>query len=108
MNQTHVSIGQVKRDITELINRVARGGERVILTSRGKPQAALVSLEDVGVLEELGEEERLVRWEHWLRRNESLSQRMQTENPILPNQLDDLWERIRAEKEERLDFLHRN
>jgi len=43
---TQVSIGQVKRDISELVNRVTYAGERIILTSRGKPKAALVSLED--------------------------------------------------------------
>ena len=41
-----VSIGQVKRDISELVNRVAYKGERIILTSRGRPKAVLVSLED--------------------------------------------------------------
>ena len=43
---TQVSIGQVKRDISELVNRVAYKGERIVLTSRGRPKAALVSLED--------------------------------------------------------------
>ncbi len=42
----HVSIGQIKRDISELINRVAYGGERIVLTSRGKPKAAIVSMAD--------------------------------------------------------------
>ena len=46
MAQTHVSIGRVKRDISELVNRVAYGGERIVLTSRGKPKAAIVSIED--------------------------------------------------------------
>ena len=41
-----VSIGQVKRDISDLVNRVAYTGERVVLTSRGKPKAVLVSLDD--------------------------------------------------------------
>ena len=45
MNE-QVSIGQVKRDISTLVNRVAYGGERIVLTSRGKPKAALVSMED--------------------------------------------------------------
>ena len=43
---TQVSIGQVKRDISELVNRVTYAGERIILTSRGKPKAALVSMQD--------------------------------------------------------------
>lgn len=41
-----ISIGQVKRDISELVNRVAYGGERIVLTSRGKPKAVLVSVSD--------------------------------------------------------------
>jgi len=41
-----VSIGQVKCDKSELINRVANGGERIVLTSRGKPKAVLVSVSD--------------------------------------------------------------
>jgi prevent-host-death family protein len=42
----HVSIGQVKRDLSELINKVAYGGEYIVLTSRGKPKAVLVSVSD--------------------------------------------------------------
>lgn len=41
-----VSVGQVKCYISELINRVAYGGERIVLTSRGKPKAVLVSVSD--------------------------------------------------------------
>jgi len=43
---TRVSIVEVKRSISAIVNRAAFGRERVILTSRGKPKAALVSIED--------------------------------------------------------------
>ena len=46
MAPIHVSIGRVKRDISDLVNRVAYGGERIVLTSRGRPEAAIVSIED--------------------------------------------------------------
>lgn len=46
MAEIVVSIGQVKRNISELVNRVAYGGDRVLLTSRGKPKAALISIAD--------------------------------------------------------------
>ncbi|MBI1293568.1 type II toxin-antitoxin system prevent-host-death family antitoxin [bacterium] len=36
--------GEVKRDISDLINCVAYRHERIILTSRGKPKAVLVSV----------------------------------------------------------------
>ena len=46
MTAEKVSIGRVKRDVSDLVNRVAYGGERIVLTSRGKPKAVLISLED--------------------------------------------------------------
>jgi prevent-host-death family protein len=63
MNE-QVSIGQVKRDISTLVNRVAYGGERIVLTSRGKPKAALVSMEDYQKLlaQEGGGQERFLSW----------------------------------------------
>ena len=33
-----VSIGHVKREISDLVNRVSYAGERIILTSHGKPR----------------------------------------------------------------------
>jgi prevent-host-death family protein len=51
MSETRVSIGQVKRDISDLVNRVAYRGERVVLTSRGKPKAVLISIEDYARLQ---------------------------------------------------------
>ena len=50
-----VSISQVKRDISELVTRVAHGGERIILTSRGRPKAVLVSLADLERLQSQGD-----------------------------------------------------
>jgi len=34
MAETKIAIGQAKRDISELVNRVAYGSERIVLTSR--------------------------------------------------------------------------
>jgi prevent-host-death family protein len=48
-----VGIAEVKRSISTFVNRVAFGGERIILTSRGKPKAALISIEDLQKLDEL-------------------------------------------------------
>ncbi|MBI3980335.1 MAG: type II toxin-antitoxin system Phd/YefM family antitoxin [Chloroflexi bacterium] len=49
----HASIAEARADLSALVNRVAHGRERIILTSRGRPKAALVGLEDLGALEEL-------------------------------------------------------
>lgn len=66
-----VSIGQVKRDISELVNRVTYAGERIILTSRGKPKAALVSMEDYERL--LRSESRATDIKKWLADTRTLS-----------------------------------
>ena len=66
MDSSRVSIDRLKKDISELVNRVAYGGERFILTSRGKPKAALVSVGDFERLES-GLDDRSARWQSWLR-----------------------------------------
>jgi prevent-host-death family protein len=48
-----VSIAEVKRSISTIVNRVAFGRERIVLTSRGRPKAALVSIEDLQKLKML-------------------------------------------------------
>ena len=48
-----VSISEIKRDVSAIVNRVAFGGERIVLTSRGRPKAALVSIDDLERLREL-------------------------------------------------------
>ena len=72
--ETVASIGQVKRDISELVNRVAYSGDRILLTSRGKPKAALISIEDYERLKRQEHEARLAEWQEWLRRASELSQ----------------------------------
>jgi prevent-host-death family protein len=53
MGMTDVGIAEARRDLSAIINRVVYGGERIILTSRGKPKAAIISIEDLLRLEEL-------------------------------------------------------
>jgi prevent-host-death family protein len=53
MDVTDVGIGEARRDLSAIINRVVYGGERIILASRGKPKAAIISIEDLNRLEEM-------------------------------------------------------
>lgn len=70
----HVSIGQVKRDISELVNRVAYQGERVVLTSRGRPKAVLVSMEDYARLQIV--EQKQAGRSAWLADAQALAERI--------------------------------
>lgn len=58
-----MGIAEAKRDISTLVNRVAFGGERIILTSRGKPKAALISITDLRKFEDLEKAGTRTRWE---------------------------------------------
>ena len=101
MTEIQVSIGTVKRDISELVNRVAYGGERIVLTSRGKPKAALVSVEDYRRLEEGNAVARMTRWEAWLAANRELAQEILARRGGEPLDVDELWKAAREELEMR-------
>jgi prevent-host-death family protein len=47
------SVAHAKNTLSSLINKVAYGKTRVVLESRGKPKAALISTEDLEKLEHL-------------------------------------------------------
>jgi prevent-host-death family protein len=44
-------VAQAKAKLSELMARVAHGGERIVIERHGKPLAALVSIEDLEKLE---------------------------------------------------------
>lgn len=100
-----VSIGEVKRDISELVNRVAYGGERIVLTSRGKPKAVLVSVGDYERLQAEEDQRGQERWKEWLRKAESLSQDILRERNGKPLDLDWVVQAAKADLEARHDQL---
>ena len=48
-----VSTAKARNNFSDIVNRAGYGKERVILTRRGKPVAAVVPIEDVEFLEAL-------------------------------------------------------
>ena len=57
MGLEKASVAHAKNTLSSLINKVAYGKTRILLESRGKPKAALVSTEDLERLERLEAEE---------------------------------------------------
>ena len=94
-----VSIGQVKRDISELVNRVAYQGEHVILTSRGRPKAVLVSVEDYARLQQA--ETGLQGRAGWLSQAQALAHRIRERRGNLDLDVDVLIDADRDEREGR-------
>jgi len=50
---TRISVGEARRNLADTVNRVAFADDRVILHRNGKDVVALVSLEDLRILESL-------------------------------------------------------
>ncbi len=51
-----VGIADLRKDVSDIVNRVIYQGERAVLQRRGKNVAAIVSLEDLARLEALEDE----------------------------------------------------
>lgn len=47
----NLGIAEIRNNMADALNRVIYAGERVVLERRGKPAAAIVSLEDLALLE---------------------------------------------------------
>ncbi len=53
MDLEKASVAHAKNTLSSLINKVAYGKTRVVLESRGKPKAALISTKDLEMLQRL-------------------------------------------------------
>ena len=108
MKQAHISIGQVKRDISQLVNRVAYGSESIVLTSRGKPKAALVSLADYERLLSWREDSSLDQWTAWLERSDALNKAILRQRNGQMIDVDQIWDAVRDDQEQRDDQISGN
>ena len=50
---SEIGVAQIRANLAEVINRVAYGGERIVLRRRGKQILAVVSIEDLAMIEAL-------------------------------------------------------
>jgi prevent-host-death family protein len=55
----HVSVAETKSHLSEIIAKSAHGHERFIITRRDKPVAAIVSLDDLKIIEQYQERQGL-------------------------------------------------
>ncbi len=72
-----INIRKAREKFSEIINTVAVKGERVILLSKNKPKAAIVSLKDLGLLEDqsITKAKKLVQIENIRKIRERLSKK---------------------------------
>jgi len=63
-----ISAADARKKFANIINRVAYGKESFVLTRRGVPLAAIVSIDDLKLLQEI--EEQMDKDDAWKARNE--------------------------------------
>lgn len=56
MTTKAISVTELKQNLGEIVNQAAYGGNRFILLSHGKERAALISIEDLRLLETMKQE----------------------------------------------------
>ena len=52
-----VTTAAARKNFSDLLNRVAYGKDRIVLTRRNKPLAAVVPFEDIALIEEIEDRE---------------------------------------------------
>ena len=102
MSTMQINIKEARQRFSELINTVALSKERVIITSRNKPKAVLVSLRDAETLET--DSVRRVRRQMQLESIKKLRLRL-TQKDVTGDSRDTL-EEIRRERLENLSNDH--
>jgi prevent-host-death family protein len=51
-----VGLAEARNNLSGLINDAAHGHQRIVIESRGRPKAAIVSIEDLQRLDEIGDQ----------------------------------------------------
>lgn len=52
----HIGVSEAREQFADLVNRAAYGHERVLVSRRGRPIAAIVPIEDIELLERIEDE----------------------------------------------------
>jgi prevent-host-death family protein len=58
-NMSRIAAGDLRKDVAEVLNKVAYGHERIIVHRRGKDAAVIIPLEDLELLESLEDQQDL-------------------------------------------------
>ena len=53
---TRLAASRAREDFSDTLNRVAYGGERIVLRRRGRDLAAIVPMEDLALIEKIEDE----------------------------------------------------
>lgn len=84
MNNKQVPVAEIKAHLSEYLSISHREKKRIIITKRGKPFAAIISITDLQNLEQLDQRKGLAeiagKWEHFDEIASSIEQAYQNRN----------------------------
>ncbi len=105
MTESKVSLTDLKQNLSEIVNRAAYGNERITILSRGKPRAALISIQELEQLKLVAQEGQTARniqeQMNLLAEMDALREQIYQEFGELPNSV----EILREVREERLNDI---
>ena len=100
MNTQTISLTELKQHLGDYVKRAAFGGERIILVSHGQESAALISIADLRLLEQQGNQaadlEYLQQQESLLKEARLLREQMAAESYQISTT--DLLDEVREER----------
>ena len=102
MTTKAISVTELKQNLGEIVNQTSYGGMRFILLSHGKERAALISVEDLRLLETLLEESQRELYQTQQRNLLADARQLRESGGEASYNVDSVLEEVR---EERLDDL---
>lgn len=110
MREIEISMSKLRQNLGSFVNRVAYGGERIILVAHGEPKAAIISVEDLRRLQQLTYEAEppVGRYSTGLAAAGLLQERIhewQERYKVEPEDTVDILNQIRADHDDELDGL---
>lgn len=83
LDTEHISTADAKQQLSAIINQVAYGRRRIVVTSRNRPKVAIVNLEDLELIEEKSQQRqdqyRTVAFQQADRLHDQISSKLKTD-----------------------------
>ena len=108
MNETQMSLTDLRQHLATVINRAAYGGERIVLVSHGEPKAVIVGIDEWRRLEErvTGDHSTAEVWTRALTTADQLRERVaqwQSTHDVQPESVEDTLHALREGHDDAVD-----
>lgn len=106
--EVYIKVETAPSEITAWLKRVSQDGERLVLTTRGKPTAVIVSLADYQYIQTNKAAHIPQNWQSWLDKHAQLMTQLEKEGFNQALDIDAFLAEAKQERDERVDYLFDN